>query len=756
MTNLGKLLGGAVLAMACGAATASGPQPVDAGAITRLSSDFTSNTLVVWWGAEANEAMRSAALAAVEGTVIGTDEDGAQLLSVGIGVSNARSLLEQFPASIIASVESTDSFVGNELGLDAHTIEVLSVPGNTRQVMYIPVVLDGGMYTLELRPSTVRSEDFRVLVDDGTGTLVEVPAPTPTTYRGRVVEIPDSVVAASINGGLTAEILFNDNLDDGWFIQPLTDAIEGVPGDVHVVYHGDASRPVDFSCGGALDHAELEGFAGIGVDRGGSRGNLTTAEIAYDADFQFYQLNGSNQANTIADIENVQNGINVVYERDCSITFVITQVVVRTSSGSNPYTTNDPGTLLDQFRSQWIQNHSGIHRDLAHLMTGRNLDSSVIGIAWLSAVCTSNAYGLSQSRFSNNFNNRVALTAHEVGHNFSAQHCTGSSCHIMCAGLGGCGGIGLPNFGTTSIASIVSYAATRSCLDSGPPQNQPPTITITTPISGSIVNQGDPVFFSVIASDDEDGDLSNSTVWSSNLDGVFATGSGFTYSGLSAGIHTITASVTDSGGLSDNDSIQITVNGGTTPPDQPTRPTTQDLGGGVARILWTDLPNEDEWDVQRQEKVNGVWTNTTTVASGLPANTTSYDDAAGFGTWRYRIRARNSAGNSPWSAWRLRKLVDSNPPSAPTNMNAVDLGGGQALLTWTDTSDSESKFQVQRQQIINGAWSNQGLIAQPPANTESLTDTPGAGSYRYRVRARNSSGASDWTPWGDGRVDVSP
>lgn len=755
MTNLGIFAGGTVLAMACGAALASGPQPVDSGAIERLSSDFGSGTLVVWWGADATEPMRSAALTSVEGTVVGTDEDGAQLLSVGVGVSSARSLLEQFPSTIIAGVESTDSFIGNELGLDAHALEVLSVPGNTRETMYIPVVLDGGMYTLELRPSTVRSHDFQVLVDDGTGTLVEIPAPTPTTYRGRIVEIPNSAVAASINGGLSAEILFNDNLDDGWFIQPLTDAIEGVPNDVYVVYHGQAARPTDAICGGGLLHNEHDGFSAAEPSQGGMRGLLTT-EIAYDADFQFYQLNGSNQANTIADIENVQNGINVVYERDCQITFVITQVIVRTSSGSNPYTTNDPGTLLDQFRAYWLSNHQGVHRDMAHLMTGRNMSGSVIGIAWLNGVCNNISYGVSQSRFTTNLASRIALTAHEKGHNFSAQHCSGGSCHIMCAGLGGCGGIGLPNFGTTSIGSIVSYAATRGCLDSGPPENQPPTISITTPITGTVVNQGDPLFFSVIASDIEDGDLGGSTVWSSNLDGVFASGNAFMYSGLSAGVHTITASVTDSGGLGDNDSIQVTVNGGVTPPDQPARPTTQDLGGGVARINWIDLPNEDTWDVQRQEKVGGVWTNTTTVATGLPANTTSYDDAAGFGTWRYRIRARNSAGASPWSVWRLRKLLDSNPPSAPINMNAIDLGGGQAQLTWTDTSDSETKFQVQRQKIVSGAWSNQGLIAQPPANTESLTDSPGAGSYRYRVRARNAAGASDWTPWGDGRIDVTP
>jgi len=751
MKNVGTLAVGAVLALACGGAVASGPDPIQPEVFDLLSSDFTQNTIVVWWGDEANDAMRSAALTAVEATVLGTDEDGAQLLEVGIGASSARAVLEQFPGSIVSSIESTDSFVGNELDLDAHTIELLTVPGNIRQTMLIPVVIDGGMYTLELVPSTVRADDFKLLIDDGSGNLVEVEAPTPTTYRGRVVEMPGSVVAATISDHLRATILFNDNLEDGWFIQPLNDAIEGVPSDAYVVYHGQATRATDAICGGGIAH-NLGGHAQAEHFGGTSRGMLT-AEIAYDADFQFYQQNGSSQNNTINDIENVQNGVNVVYERDCGITFVITQVIVRTSSGSNPYTTNDPSALLDQFRSHWLGNHGSVQRDLAHLMTGRNMSGSVIGIAYLNGVCNSVAYGISQSRFSGNMNNRIALTAHEVGHNFSAQHCSGSSCHIMCAGLGGCGGIGLPNFGNTSIASITSYAATRGCLDSGPPPNQPPTITIALPTDGTVANEGDTLVFAASVNDPEEGDISANTIWSSNFDGVFATGNVFNYSGLSANVHTITASITDSGGLSDSDSITLTINGnGNQPPAKPDRPTTQDLGNGVARILWNDLPNETEWDVQREHKVNGVWTERTTVASGLPQDTTSYDDAAGFGTWRYRIRARNSAGNSPWSAWRLRKLVDANPPAAPTNLVATDLGGGQAHLTWEDNSDSEAKFQIIRQEIVNGAWQHQGMIAQPPANTTSYTDSPGAGAYRYRVRARNSSGPSDWSNWG--RIDV--
>lgn len=748
MKNVGKLAGGALLALTCGSALASGPQPLDSGALARLNDDFGAGTMIVVWGAEASQAARAAALSVVDGTVLGTDESGAQLVRAGVGVASARSLLGQFPTAVIADVESTDSFIGNDLGIDIHTLETLTVPGNTRQTMYVPVVLGGGVYTLELTPSSVRSPDFRLLVDDGSGNLVQTPAPVEQTYRGRVVEIPGSRVAASIGEHMTAQVIFNDDPDDGWYIQPLADVLDGVPADVYVVYPGLATRATGHSCGGALEHAEHDGFSDIDLQAGSPRGTtIHTAEVAYDADYQFYQLNGSSQNNTIADIENIQNGINTIYERDCDVTFVITEIIVRTSSGSNPYTSNSAETLLNQFRSHWLANHTGVHRDLAHLMTGRSINGSVIGIAWLSTVCTNNGFGLSQSRFTGNYNSRISLTAHEMGHNFSAPHCDGQSqCHIMCSGLGGCNGLGLPDFGV-SASGIASYAASRGCVDHGPPPNEPPSVIITTPVDGTNANVGSTLFFSVLASDPEDGDIGSNAVWTSNIDGPFGVGNGFNYSGLSSGVHTITASAVDTGGLSDDDSITLTIIGGETIPEKPDRPSATDLGTGTARVTWTDLPNETSWDVQRQERVGTVWTNLTTIATNLPANTTQYDDAAGFGKWRYRVRAKNGAGTGPWSKWRSVTLVDPTPPTAPTNMSAADLGGGSARCTWDDNSSNETGFQVQRQQSVSGSWVHQGVIANTAANVETRDDSPGAGTFRYRVRARNGTIFSTYSNW---------
>ena len=80
--------------------------------------------------------------------------------------------------------------------------------------------------------------------------------------------------------------------------------------------------------------------------------------------------------------------------------------------------------------------------------------------------------------------------------------------------------------------------------------NTAPSVTISAPANGSSVTEGTSVVFSGSASDFEDGNLSVGLAWSSSIDGVIGGGGSFSTSSLSVGVHTITASVTDSGGLS--------------------------------------------------------------------------------------------------------------------------------------------------------------------------------------------------------------
>ena len=99
----------------------------------------------------------------------------------------------------------------------------------------------------------------------------------------------------------------------------------------------------------------------------------------------------------------------------------------------------------------------------------------------------------------------------------------------------------------------------RAALLSEPPEpNTAPSVTITSPSGNLTVDAGTAVTFSGNASDAEDGNLSSSIGWSSNLDGSLGSGSSVTAT-LSTGTHTVTASVVDAGGAGANDQVTVTV-----------------------------------------------------------------------------------------------------------------------------------------------------------------------------------------------------
>jgi hypothetical protein len=90
--------------------------------------------------------------------------------------------------------------------------------------------------------------------------------------------------------------------------------------------------------------------------------------------------------------------------------------------------------------------------------------------------------------------------------------------------------------------------------------NTPPNVAISTPADGGSVPVGASTTFTGSASDAQDGNLTGSMTWSSNLDGPLGTGSGFSRV-LSSGNHLITASVVDSGGLSRSTQVSTSVSG---------------------------------------------------------------------------------------------------------------------------------------------------------------------------------------------------
>src|SRR5262249_13509937 len=119
---------------------------------------------------------------------------------------------------------------------------------------------------------------------------------------------------------------------------------------------------------------------------------------------------------------------------------------------------------------------------------------------------------------------------------------------------------------STSSLTSGTHTITASVTDSGGKSasssitvvvNSTPTISITAPADGSTFTLGQDVTFTASASDVEDTSLT--VRWTSSVDGDLGAGASLTKNTLSTGSHTVTASVTDSGGKSASTQIAITI-----------------------------------------------------------------------------------------------------------------------------------------------------------------------------------------------------
>lgn len=369
------------------------------------------------------------------------------------------------------TAETQDMAIRRDLALTAYTVQTLDLPADMPAAFTVRLNLGGQAVEVDLAQFSVRAPGFKVLLDRGVG-MIEIPAPPVNTYRGDVAAGGTGTAALSlVDDGIEGYITVGQGAArQSWFVQPLSDAVAGAPRGRVVVYREQDRIQLPGTCGvapGAAGGVGLEGRMPVG----GYTDTPRVCQIACEADYQFFQLNGSNTTATTNDINAVINGVSTIYSNDVNVVFQISAVIIHDTAAGNPYTTNNSQNLLNQMQAYWIQNQGSVVRDIAHMFTGREVDGSVIGIAFLSAVCNAQiGYGLVQSRFTSNFAYRLGLSAHELGHNFSAQHCDGvcNPCYIMCSGLGGCNGV-VTTFEPCNKTIITNYAATRGCLTPLPP-----------------------------------------------------------------------------------------------------------------------------------------------------------------------------------------------------------------------------------------------------------------------------------------------
>ena len=87
-------------------------------------------------------------------------------------------------------------------------------------------------------------------------------------------------------------------------------------------------------------------------------------------------------------------------------------------------------------------------------------------------------------------------------------------------------------------------------------------------------------------------------------------------------------------------------------------------------------------------------------------------------------------------------------PAAPTNL-AVSNESVSAKLTWTDNSDNEWGFSIERKRAVGGTTiKNFSVIATVGQDVTTYTDSgpfQSGSTYIYRVSAYNDAGFSDYS-----------
>ena len=220
--------------------------------------------------------------------------------------------------------------------------------------------------------------------------------------------------------------------------------------------------------------------------------------------------------------------------------------------------------------------------------------------------------------------------------------------------------------GTHTLTLTVTDSEGLTCTDTTAWRVEaPPVIVIDAPSDGAEVGELSEVLFSATVSDAEDPAEDLHVQWVSARAGVMDDGladaggqTGFSVFGLTPGTDTVTATVTDSSGLSTSAEVDILVNGAPTAPVvvlEPVSPRTADALVATVVTPSTD-PEGDALTYVHRWVVDGVPSAAST-SDTLPATATTRDEV-----WRVFITAHD--GTAEGASGTASVTIGNTPPTA--------------------------------------------------------------------------------------------
>jgi fibronectin type 3 domain-containing protein len=219
-----------------------------------------------------------------------------------------------------------------------------------------------------------------------------------------------------------------------------------------------------------------------------------------------------------------------------------------------------------------------------------------------------------------------------------------------------------------------------------------------------------------------------------------ATPSGTTYNdtGLAVDSYSYRVRATDAAGnLGPYSNVANAAISDATPPTAPTT-LVATVTGSQIDLSWTAATDNVGVTGYRLERCTGAGCGAFAQIA-TPAATTYSDLGLAPGSYSYRVRATDAAGNlGPYSNVATAAIADTTPPTAPGGLSAAP-SGTQIALGWTAASDNVAVTGYLVERCAGSGCSTFAQIATPTGTT--YTDTGLAiATYSYRVRATDAAG----------------
>jgi chitodextrinase len=183
--------------------------------------------------------------------------------------------------------------------------------------------------------------------------------------------------------------------------------------------------------------------------------------------------------------------------------------------------------------------------------------------------------------------------------------------------------------------------------------------------------------------------------------------------------------------------------GDTTPPSAPTNLAATAVTTTQISLAWTAATDNVGVTGYRVERCQG--NNCSNFAQvGTPAGTTFGDSGlTASTTYRYRVRAVDSAGNLGAYSSILRVSTatpDTSAPSAPGSLSASPVSASQVNLTWTASNDNVGVTGYRVERCQGTGCTAFAQVGTPAGTSFSDTGVSASTTYRYRVRAVDAAG----------------